>query len=71
MALPNKYPLRCLICEEQFELEMKQSEYNKKEHVCTNCGSPAVERDFSVKHGIQVYDQTRWTKGNFGGDDKK
>ncbi len=60
----NIYPMFCEECDSQFELEMKVTEYINGIHKCPKCGSGKVQSDFSVKRGVLVDDQTRWTKGN-------
>lgn len=59
----NIYPMICSSCSEQFELEMKVSEYSNGKHTCPKCGSGDVGSDFSVKRGVIVDDQSRFRKG--------
>jgi len=68
--MTNTYPMQCDACGHKYVMEMKVSEYCNNKHLCPECGEE-TRRDFSVGGNIQVNDQTRWRKGEFGGEDRR
>ena len=63
MTIELKYDLRCVVCDERFQLKMTGKQYREGDYRCVNCGSEGCVRDFSNGHDVVVNDQTRFRKG--------